>query len=411
MLIINKEKLTIFFNNQNLDIRETKNGRWIDQKCTPDIVSVVADFILTYLSEEVKDLNSKFTNKDIWHSEKSKEVVKNIFKKPNVSEKSAISEYNKLFAQPIKMFAAAGILKEYYGEGYYGANLYKIVELDILKFISYREINALDFLEVYIKSTLIQSGIYNEFKSFFNIQDSNAYILVKEKFGNFMRKYTNINGTLEPNRIFTKVINPLAFKENSKGTERGRISSQNITYDMLMYNRDNFRDIYHEKPKNMTRQEYMEQEKINYNPNLTEYQIGKAKKVVRTYNDEFRNSYSEHYEESEKNNKAVHIHHIFPKYEFIEIAAYIENLISLTPNQHFLRAHPDGNTFYVDTAYQHLLLLSKMDIISDNVKSNNVIYSMDDFRYVLSIGFKNENFLELDNNKSLIKSAIDYQYV
>lgn len=311
----------------------------------------------------------------------------------------------------MKMLAAAGILKEYHRAGRNGANLYEIVELDILKFISYREINALDFLEVYIKSTLIQSNIYSKFEYFFNNQDSNSYIELKEFFGNFIRNNTNIKGKYEPNRIFTKVINPLAFKKNSRGSKGGRISSLKITYDMLMYNRDNFRDIYYEKPKNMTRQEYLEQENIKINPDFTEYQIAKAKKVVKEYNDEFRNSYSEHYEESEKENKAVHIHHIFPKNGFIEIAAYIENLIALTPNQHLLKAHPDGKTSYVDQEYQHLLLLSKMGIISDNIKSDNVIYSIEDFKYVLSVGFDDEKFIKIDNNTSIIKNEIDFKYL
>ncbi len=49
--------------------------------------------------------------------------------------------------------------------------------------------------------------------------------------------------------FFIKVLNPLAYFKNSCGTEKGRLSEQNITYDMLMYNRNNFRDIYSDKPK------------------------------------------------------------------------------------------------------------------------------------------------------------------
>lgn len=400
-----------FLLKQNLDVRLTGNGRWIDQKCTPDVICVIADFILTYLLEEVEDLSYKFTNKEIWHSDKSKEIVKKIFKKPDVSEKTAQNEYDKLFGQPMKLLSAAGILEEHPRAGYRGAHLYEVKNLDILEFISYREINSLDFLIIYIELTLKSSGLSDSFENFFKEQDSNSYKDVKTTFADFMRKYTNIKGKYEPDRIFTKVINPLAFDRNLKGTERGRISNYNITYDMLMYNRDNFRDIYMEKPKNMTREEYMQKENIEMNTDLTEYQIAKAKKIVRDYNNEFRLGKTEHYEENEWNNLATQIHHIFPKNEFWEISAYIENLIALTPNQHYLKAHKNNNTQYIDTNYQHLLLISKMDIIAENIKSDNTIYSIDNFKYVLSVGLDDENFIEMDNDYCIIKNAIDRKYI
>lgn len=411
MKIISNNEFEEFFDKQELDIRRNNNGRWIDQKCTPDVVSVIADFIITYLIEDVDDLSCKFTSKEIWFSDKAKKVIEKLFKKPNVSEKTVEREYDKLFGQPMKLLATAGILKEYSRAGHRRAHLYEVVELDILEYISYREQNSLRFLVHYINSTLNQSGIYEKFEEFFDKQTPEAYNILKIKYRDFIKNNTNIKGSLEINRIFTKVINPLAFKLNKKGTKSGRISKHSISYDMLMYNRDNFIDIYNEKPKNMSREEYMKQENINYNTDLTDYQMGKAKKIIKNYNDKFRNSLSEHYEESEKNSRAVHIHHIFPKNEFIEIAAYIENLICLTPNQHLLKAHPNGNTSYIDRGYQYLLLLSKMHIINENLRSDNIIYSIEDFKYVLSVGLDNELFIEIDNDCAIIKSAIDYEYL
>lgn len=55
---------------------------------------------------------------------------------------------------------------------------------------------------------------------------------------------------------FTKILNPLAFDVKSYGTESGRLSSQKIIYDQLMYNRLNFRDLYTKKPKDITRNEH-----------------------------------------------------------------------------------------------------------------------------------------------------------
>jgi len=39
-------KLQIYFKSFDFDIRKTKNARFIDQKVTPDVLSIVADCIL-----------------------------------------------------------------------------------------------------------------------------------------------------------------------------------------------------------------------------------------------------------------------------------------------------------------------------------------------------------------------------
>ncbi|KAA6233859.1 hypothetical protein FMM56_02815 [Campylobacter sp. LR264d] len=37
-----------FINSFNYDIKKTNNARWIDQKCIPDVISIVADCILEF---------------------------------------------------------------------------------------------------------------------------------------------------------------------------------------------------------------------------------------------------------------------------------------------------------------------------------------------------------------------------
>ena len=119
-----------------------------------------------------------------------------------------------------------------------------------------RERNALFFLKTYIEKVLRDSGIYPYFEAFFQAPTKDNYLDVKDAFSSFMIRNTKINGAVECNRIFIKVINPLAYFGNSRGTEKGRLSKQIITYDMLMYNRNNFRDVYADKPKGITRKEY-----------------------------------------------------------------------------------------------------------------------------------------------------------
>ena len=56
-----------------------------------------------------------------------------------------------------------------------------------------------------------------------------------------------------------------------------------------MYNRNNFRDIYVNKPKEMTRAEYYYSLQNKPNENLIKYQSSKAKKLLRIFNDIFNN--------------------------------------------------------------------------------------------------------------------------
>ncbi len=47
----------------DLDVRKTNDARFVDQKCTPDIICFIADCILN-----IVDYTKPFTVKDIWDS-------------------------------------------------------------------------------------------------------------------------------------------------------------------------------------------------------------------------------------------------------------------------------------------------------------------------------------------------------
>lgn len=95
--------------SRDYDIRKSGNGRFMDQKCIPDVVCAVAECVLDYVDG---DNLKTFTKNDIWHSNFSKELLEDSFSKPDTESDSMISEYDKFFAQPLKMFAYAGIMKE-----------------------------------------------------------------------------------------------------------------------------------------------------------------------------------------------------------------------------------------------------------------------------------------------------------
>ncbi len=399
-----------FLDSNNYDLRISHNARWIDQKCTPDVLCVVADCIVNYIGNNETDIT--FTSKDIWFSDYAIENVHAIFRKVDVDSYSASNEYDKFFGQPIKLFAYSGILQETkIGK----CNFYKVDRRDVLEFISLRERNALRFLTNYINKVLVDSGLNTVFSKFFEIQTADAYEYLKEAFCTFTVGNTNIgsrgsSGRLECGRIFTKVVNILAFALNKRGTERGRISQHAITYDMLMYNRDNFRDIYAEKPKSISRKDYQAQRHIVVNEAYFRYMSFKAKRRLKEYNDEYRSGLSEMPGDMEK---ATHIHHIFPMSEFPEISYFMENLIALTPNQHLNYAHPNGKTTTINKSYQYDCLLVKIDIIKNNLEKDNAsIYSFEDLLHVLYVGFDDLSFLEIERNDYCgIKAKVQLKYI
>ena len=70
--------IVLFCEQKDYDLRKSHNGRWIDQKCTPDVVWSISDFVLDY----VDNISSQFTVKDIWQSDYAKETIAETFSKP-----------------------------------------------------------------------------------------------------------------------------------------------------------------------------------------------------------------------------------------------------------------------------------------------------------------------------------------
>lgn len=204
-----------FIDSHTFDIRETHNGRWIDQKCAFDSVSFVADCIVNYLDDGGEQ---PFQSPSIWHQEYSMEYVQALFGKPNPTLDTTLDEYNKFFRQPMKMLAAAGVLSEKRdGAGI----LFSVENMDVLRHIALRERNSYEFLCVYIEKTLKDSGLWDSFASFFDEQTKDRFDDCKRSFETFCISYTPIGTVVEARRIFSKVLNPLACKYKKRGTILG----------------------------------------------------------------------------------------------------------------------------------------------------------------------------------------------
>lgn len=375
-----------FINDHCYDVRVTGNGRWIDQKCAFDAVCFVADCIVDYIHDGGE---MPFTSPAIWHRPYSIENVMRLFGKPDPTTRSTMDEYNKFFRQPLKMLAAAGVLSEKLS----GITIeFSVVNMEVMEYIALRERNALDFVCMYIEKALKDSGLWDGFASFFDEQTQDWYEDVKYQYEQFCFAYTPINTKVEADRIFTKVLNQLAFKYHKRGTERGRISKNIITLQDIVYNKTNWYDDLTGKDKNVARGDYSG---IVPTQNNYDYQVARAMKKLKYYIDTYFDSEPEVRDRFSIGHKMSALHHIFPRHQFPELAAFYENLIALTTAQHMQEAHPGGNTHKIDPAFQYTCLIAKTDSIRRNLlgKDNSpTIYSFEDFMYVLDTGLKTDYF-------------------
>jgi hypothetical protein len=275
---------------------------------------------------------------------------------------------------------------------------FNIANIDVLEFIALRERNAYEFLCLYIEKTLSDSGLWDSFESFLDEQTKTSLDELKSKFSKFCKKYTPINTNVEANRIFIKVLNPLACKNHKKGVVKGRLSPSIITFNKIVYNQPNWRDVQAGKDKNVARGDFSV---VQSNDDLYNYQVSRAMKNLRQFNDKYRNGESEIQDKFSIGEIATHMHHIFPRNEFPTIADYIENLIALTSGQHLQLAHRNGRTSAVDKKYQYLCLINKTASIRKNLvenKGESVIYDFEDFMFILDTGLRIDYFSHLPTN-------------
>lgn len=400
--MIDEEYVVKFLSKYDYDVRKTGNARWIDQKCTPDVINVIADCIIHYLNN--KGINSYFRVKDIWNYKYSEDTIEMYFNKPKPSSRSAENEYDKFFSQPIKLLSYSNVLNESkQGRSY----KYTINDYELLEFISFSDRNAYKFLYNYITHVLDDSDLLDNFNQFYGIQTKMEYENLKDTFFIFNFNNTKINGKTESNRIFTKVINPLAYANHKRGTKQGRLSNDLISYSELLYNQKNFRDIYSNKPKGITRKEWRKKQ----NGEIPSIQIDlhkslRAMNFLRKYNQEYRDGCTEVLK-GKYVAKGTQMHHIFPKSEFPEISFLKENIIALSPNQHLLCAHPDNDTHRINESYRKLILKEKLERITENITDQRIetIYSYNSFVEVLNEGF-NKDYETKGNDYITSKSIL-----
>lgn len=359
-----------YLNQFDLDIRKTNDARFMDQKCTPDVVCFISDCVLNTVQP-----NKCFVVNDIWHSQYFIKNTNAIFNKPLPTNPKAKSEYDKFIQQPLRMLAYAQVLEITKGR----QNVYRIKNEEILDYIAQRERNTYNFLYCYFEKVMRDSGFWRYFLKYGENPNKDSFNELKERYTRFIIGHTAINGKVEVHRIFPKILNVFAVENQLPGSVKGKISKYIFTFSDLMYNRKNWRDL--NKEKSITRQEAETKEDLEQQEAYNAYYVQKAVALIRKI----------HKESEVKDQWAVgeatQVHHIFPRAEFPQIAHYIENLILLTPTQHNTKAHPNNKTQQINKDYQLTCLLSKADSIDKSLKEvGEKYYRKESFIYVINIG-------------------------
>lgn len=372
-----KDEITTYLKQFDLDIRKIGDARFMDQKCTPDVVCFIADCIVNTIQSD-----QTFVVSDIWNSQYFIKNTRAIFNKPWATDRKARSEYDKFIQQPLRMLGYAHVLRVT-KKG--TQNHYRIENHDVLDYISQRERNTYNFLYCYFERVLTDSGFWRYFLEYKNDPNKDSFNELKERYTRFIIGHTAINGAVEVHRILPKILNVFAVENQLPGSEKGRISKYIFTFSDLMYNRKNWRDM--NKDKTITRQEAeMEAVDIMQQEAYNTYYVQKAITLIQKIQRE-----SEVHDQW-GNGDATQVHHIFSKASFPEIAHYVENLIKLTATQHYTKAHPNNKTFAINKDYQLTCLLSKADTIENSLrKVGEKYYRKESFIHVINIGLS-ENF-------------------
>ena len=395
-MLAKHKKFLQYLRDLCLDIRETRNGRWFDQKVTPDVMSAVCDVIISYLNESER---SSFSGPDLIKSGAFEECAVHTFGKPSPKNPRTDHEYDKFVGQQLNVLMSAGLLKKIRNK----PAVYEIVPewKDILVKMAGNEQEAIEFLFAYASETCKQSGLAPIFDDFFDRQDQSSFLELKGEYAKFVKRHTPIQGDLEPNRVFTKVVNIQAYSKKKRGAIRGNLSPSHISLYDLRYNRINFRDAKN-KQKHVPRKHKKRGQDVLA---TSSRHVQRVIQDVKNYHKN-RPGIEDAYSTTDPNSqRPVEGHHIFPKGEYEWLADVRENIMLLTHTQHRSQAHNASNLL-AEPAYQLVCLIKKLEQIKECEQNPNCnFYSFDNFKLMLlSVGI-----LDAPSKKQL--NALSYDDV
>lgn len=363
------------FDDKTYDARITKNIRFSDQKCTPDVISFIADCILT-----TEYATKPFTKTDLWKTTYFKQNTRVVYGKPYGDDPGAKREYDKICGQPLALLSYAHVLNR---KKVKRSWQYTIANQEMLEYIASKENRTCTFLYQYFLKILSTNGLeryFNDYRTNWQVDTAEAHANLYSSFRTFVKANSKVKRDLEPDRILHKILNIIAFFERIPGSN-GKVPE---FYD-LMYNDFNPRDVGKRKSDTRSKQKTSKRkDDASTKKHVTDYYVKKATDQVRRYQGEICEIFDTNFSES------IHVHHIFPRRKFPQIAAYYENLIVLTTTQHLSKAHPRGKTNLIDPHFQYLCLIAKTSSIEKSIASKSDFYDWGKFIEVLSVGLRRD---------------------
>lgn len=366
---------------QSLRNSEATDVRWLDQKVTFDNLYLISRTV----DLSIPDTDVWFHWTDLTRSGSLGQTITREYGKPKLEALDAKNEYDKFIGQPLNTLAYAGVLETKKQR----RRMYRIADAELLKKISASEDNARAFLIVYIESVLKSFGWWHHIERYLASTQSQQDIKdLKRSFLTLLQEKMGIGtrGTKKPetetNRIFPKMLNLICFDLGARGVEQGRVMKTIPSKFDLIYNRPNFRDKASGKLKNETRKKHTARIELEAKNRPAPSRLSSIAAKVQKYHG--------YISEADPTNraKAVHVHHIFPKAEYPELADQPENLIVLTPGQHYSEAHVDGNTREIDPVNQKVYLFSKLQSVKSSVEKGDDMYSYAGMARVLEFGYR-----------------------
>lgn len=377
----------------NLDLRKTRDtaGIHFEQKITPDLLWCVAEVILDLVSVNSDTI---FTDDDIRRSSFFISTMREYFTKPGQIE-STENEYNKVSSYQLGFLAFCRVLAEIENR----PKAFRVVNLDVLRYLSLNDRNVLNFLEAYVDKFIIDNNLEDYFDEYQHLSTQRNYVRLKDKYWEWAQENTGVR-TKNPQhsyRVFNKIFNIYAHNHRLPGESGSRVRPGVCPYEYLVYNRKNFRDAY--MPEGMSRREYVETIQLNReNSSVLSSLVARSKHEIRR-----RHSVSE--VNSPEESAGIHVHHIFPDNEYPQFSYFKENLIALTPGQHFSNAHLQANTLRINTQYQIVCLLAKLRSISESIRLNDSFYNIRNLIFMLNRVFGLN--LSEDSQPSIIQSRLE----
>lgn len=386
-----REVINSYLAKFDLDIRKSHDARFVDQKCTPDIVCFMADCVMNIIATK-----PIFVANDIWASQYFIENMRVIFNKPWANDKAANNEYNKVLSQPLKLLAYAHILNVKMVDG---TLTFNVENEDLLDYISRKDRNAYNFLYCYFMKVLSDSNFMRFMEAYAEDckkKPRQAKEELYERYRRMISGNTPSKSKLDITRMFHKVFNVYCAEHGLPGS-----NGKTALFSDLMYNRVNWRD--YDKEKTETRNHQPTKIDEERKTALNHYYVQKAIALIRKIHtvSEVHDSWG--------NGDATQVHHIFPKSQFPSIAHLIENLILLTATQHYTKAHPNNHTQEINRDYQLVCLLAKADTIEKSLKEyGERYYRKESFVRVINTGLSADFGIGLSFND--IKSQLRMIY-